>query len=273
MGNYDKLTQNEINIICRGDKTAKELSDLLERAESTIYKCAIFHNIQLKPSESIHNRYYSDEETNIMNKFFVEKGAEFCKQLLSDRTIYSINNKANKLGLKRRKYSNDPNEKICCQCSLQLNLSYFYNSKNRPDGKHKVCKSCCKKNRNTDKAKKNKLIYDKKYSKQKRQTDINYKLRGLIRKRILNAIKHNTKSASSLELLGCSIEFVKRHLEKQFKKGMSWENHGVKGWHIDHIKPCAKFDLSKPEEQKICFHWSNLQPLWWHENLSKRDSY
>lgn len=52
---------------------------------------------------------------------------------------------------------------------------------------------------------------------------------------------------------------------------MSWENYGIRGWHIDHIKPCASFDLSIIEEQKECFHYTNLQPLWWHENLAKSD--
>lgn len=71
--------------------------------------------------------------------------------------------------------------------------------------------------------------------------------------------------------MGCSTETLKLHLEKQFKPGMTWGNHGVKGWHIDHIKPCASFDLTKPDDQLKCFHYTNLQPLWWHENLSKGD--
>ena len=54
---------------------------------------------------------------------------------------------------------------------------------------------------------------------------------------------------------------------------MTWENHTTHGWHIDHVKPCAVFDLSKPEEQKKCFHYTNLQPLWAKENLSKSGSW
>lgn len=54
---------------------------------------------------------------------------------------------------------------------------------------------------------------------------------------------------------------------------MTWENYGFYTWHIDHIRPCASFDLSDPEQQKICFNYKNMQPLWAHENLSKHAKY
>ena len=59
------------------------------------------------------------------------------------------------------------------------------------------------------------------------------------------------------------------HLEAQFKPGMTWDNYGLKGWHVDHIRPCASFDLRDPEQQRRCFHYTNLQPLWAEENLKK----
>ena len=70
-----------------------------------------------------------------------------------------------------------------------------------------------------------------------------------------------------MKLVGCSIDQLKQHLEFQFKPGMTWNNYGK--WHVDHKKPCASFDLSKPSEQRKCFNWKNLQPLWAEENLSK----
>jgi hypothetical protein len=73
------------------------------------------------------------------------------------------------------------------------------------------------------------------------------------------------------DVVGCSPAELKAHLESQFKEGMTWETHGRRGWHIDHILPCASFDLNNPEEQRICFHYKNLQPLWWYENISKSD--
>lgn len=95
-------------------------------------------------------------------------------------------------------------------------------------------------------------------------------LRGRVRK----ALKGIVKSASTMQLLGCSIEFLKQHLEKQFTKGMSWKNYGwgKNKWTIDHIRPCASFDLTKESEQRKCFNYKNLQPMWCFENSSKHTS-
>lgn len=77
------------------------------------------------------------------------------------------------------------------------------------------------------------------------------------------------RSERTKQLLGCSPEFLRGYIEAKFEIGMTWENYGK--WHVDHIIPCAGFDLRNPEAQKECFHYSNLQPLWAEENLSKND--
>ena len=105
------------------------------------------------------------------------------------------------------------------------------------------------------------------YDKKKRKTNINFKILCNLRSRISNALKRNNKSKTTMKLIGCSVKQLKQHLEKQFKVGMTWNNYGK--WHVDHIRPCASFDLSKPKEQYKCFHYTNLQPLWAKENLEK----
>ena len=107
------------------------------------------------------------------------------------------------------------------------------------------------------------------YRREREEADVNYRLRRTLPARIKQAIKHskNEKCASSIELLGCSINQVRKHLEAQFQAGMTWDNHG--DWHIDHIKPCAAFDLADERQQRECFHYSNLQPLWAQDNLRK----
>ena len=114
-------------------------------------------------------------------------------------------------------------------------------------------------------------IYRRKYKEYRLKFDIKFKILWNLRTR-LNKVMHDVnKSAETIKLLGCSIEFLKIRLEKQFKPGMTWDNYGL--WHIDHIKPCASFDLSKPSEQRKCFNYKNLQPLWAIDNLRKSDNY
>ena len=110
--------------------------------------------------------------------------------------------------------------------------------------------------------------YIRKYNKLRRKKDIIFKLLYNYRIRLRTAIKNNFKSEHTIKLLGCSIQQLRKHLEKQFRPGMSWQNYGK--WHIDHIRPCYKFDLSKAKEQKLCFNWKNLRPLWAKENLTRK---
>lgn len=105
----------------------------------------------------------------------------------------------------------------------------------------------------------------------KEKTILNKKIARNLRSRIREALKGKNKSAHTLKLIGCSIEQLKNHIESKFKLDMSWKNYGL--WHIDHIKPCASFDLRNPEEQYKCFNYTNLQPLWAEDNLKKGIKY
>lgn len=101
------------------------------------------------------------------------------------------------------------------------------------------------------------------------QNNIRLRVDRNLRSRISNALKGSRKSDHTIDLLGCSIEFLKGWLEKQFSCGMTWENYSRNGWHVDHIWPCSNFDLTDPEQQKVCFHYTNLQPLWAIDNIKK----
>jgi hypothetical protein len=76
-----------------------------------------------------------------------------------------------------------------------------------------------------------------------------------------------------MELVGCSIKYLIKHIEYQFDDKMTWDNYGQFGWHIDHIIPCVVFDLVSPAEQRKCFHYKNLQPMWWRDNIVKNSNY
>lgn len=169
---------------------------------------------------------------------------------------------------------------------------YYYNNKdvcqkrmesyrNRPENKEKQ-KEYMKnywKEKKENLAPKNKQYYydnsvalNKKAYQKKRiryYSDVEFHLKEVISARMRGALRHNYKSKSTEELIGCTIPELRAHLEKQFKPGMTWDNHAITGWHIDHIVPCDTFDLSNLDQQKMCFHYTNLQPLWYEENIKK----
>lgn len=104
----------------------------------------------------------------------------------------------------------------------------------------------------------------------RRMQDPRFRIEAALRARMASLMK-GRKSANTIRLLGCSYFDFKIYLESKFEPGMTWDNYGsgVDKWNIDHIMPCAIFDLTKPEHQRRCFHFSNLQPLWWQDNIRK----
>jgi hypothetical protein len=115
--------------------------------------------------------------------------------------------------------------------------------------------------------------YRRQYITGRFSSDPLFKLKYQIRTRIGTALKRygGKKTTGTTELIGCTVDEYRAHIESLWLPGMSWQNYGLKGWHIDHKKPCASFDFSNPEEIKKCFHFSNTQPLWHFDNLSKGD--
>lgn len=185
------------------------------------------------------------------------------------------------------------NTKVCTECKEKFPATseYFHKSKGGKFGCRNKCKNCVA---NTTDREARKKYYKQYYEKHKTKiikrqleyiknnrdkvnqrhnnkyySDINYKIKHNLKRRMNNAIKGHFKDCSTLKLLGCDLETVRNHLESKFTKGMNWDNYGQ--WHIDHIKPCASFDLSDPEQQRKCFHYTNLQPLWAEDNMKKRD--
>ncbi len=144
----------------------------------------------------------------------------------------------------------------------------------RKEFANNYCKEWFSKNKDKKKAyiEVNKLKFQKIFNDRRRdrtKTDENFRLINNARSRIREVLKGIRKNSNTMNLVGCSVESLKQHLEAQFKPGMNWENYNFKGWHVDHIIPCSWFDFTNPEQQKKCFHYTNLQPLWAKENLSK----
>ena len=184
--------------------------------------------------------------------------------------------------------------KKCSKCQIEKEIFNFRKDKTKPDGYYSSCKECkleymrnnkervnlsAKKLRDLNKAKNPEKFYSDNNKRGKRYTEknkeklklkrqnIDYRLRSSLRSRILNFLKSvNTKKTNkTLEIVGCTPQFLKEYLEKQFTHGMSWSNYGE--WHIDHIIPLSS-TKNKEEIYKLC-HYSNLQPLWAKDNLIK----
>ena len=114
------------------------------------------------------------------------------------------------------------------------------------------------KNKDTDR------IWYREYKRNKYRNDPFYRLKSILRSRLSKLIKGEVSAVSDL---GCTVEELKKYLESKFLPGMSWDNHSSRGWHIDHVIPLASAN-SEEELKKLC-HYSNLQPLWSEDNLSK----
>ena len=131
--------------------------------------------------------------------------------------------------------------------------------------KHAKSKATIERYKRYQKTEKYKKVIQKYRS--KKIVKIRIKIRGNIGKifRRLNI----TKNKTSFKYLGCSINKFKQHIEKQFKPGMSWENHGVYGWHFDHIRPVSSFNFNSKEDIQKCNNYKNFQPMWAEDNLKK----
>ncbi len=118
-------------------------------------------------------------------------------------------------------------------------------------------------------ANKKKIAAYKKEWEKKMMNDPIFKIKRNLRRRVHHALMGRNKSDNTFKLIGCSPEDFKSHIEGLWIDNMSWDNYGPSGWHIDHIKECHTFELSDPEQQRECFHYSNQRPLWAKDNLTR----
>ncbi len=138
--------------------------------------------------------------------------------------------------------------------------------KDNPEYIAKLNKNWCENNRERVNKK------SREWQNWKMRTDLDFRLRSLLRQRLYKAVRGRYRSGSAVRDLGCSIVFLKQHLKSQFQEGMSWDNYGSE-WEIDHIKPLSLFDLSDRTQLLRACNWQNLQPLWVFDNRSKGNKY
>ena len=152
------------------------------------------------------------------------------------------------------------NHRRCLECNKAISFAIYHATK---DAQKIYRAAYYKKNRQ-------RLIDQTcQYEKNKLKKDAGYRLIANLRRRMQLAVQRcNTqKTDTTMKLLGCTLKELRSHLEAKFAEGMGWHNRDL--WHVDHIRPCASFDLTDPEQQRQCFHYTNLQPLWAVDNIRK----
>jgi hypothetical protein len=198
--------------------------------------------------------------------------------------------------------------KVCSKCKDEKTLSEFCKHKRKKDGLNNACKICCKernkqyKLKNPDKVRqcvknwklmhkdktklykkqydlnnKNKINKQRnKHRKQRMKIDSGFKIHDILRSRMKQALKSQgiKKCQKTLDCLGCTAIFYQNYLQSLFKPGMTLENKEIRKWEQHHIKYCSTFDLSDPKQQQLCFHYTNVVPLWKdeHRKLHAKDS-
>lgn len=193
---------------------------------------------------------YQQHKKDYAKKYYQENKERIKKNSLENH----FKNRDQRL-IRQKEYRVNNREKELCRKRL-----LYHNNKEVYQKKNKL-------NYEKHKEKYNKASYLRK--KERLKTDIAFRIKDCLSSRVRQAIKHRYDGVFTSDLIGCDIDFLRQQLENKFQPGMSWDNYGLKGWNIDHIIPCSSFNLGDFEEQKICFNWANLQPMWSGENLDK----
>jgi hypothetical protein len=194
-------------------------------------------------------------------------------------------------------------KKYCPVCDVWKCVQTFTKNKSRWDGVNGLCKPCynvrrrqtrstgrysAKEKEYQDLHRDERKVLDKlryeqhkpeiiarcvAYNRKKYKEDPCFRLRHLVSSRINKLLRKRnvSKVKGTMEFVGCTLNELCAHIECQFVNGMHWDNRAE--WHIDHVRPCKSFDLTCLEQQRMCFHYTNLQPLWAKDNLKKSAFY
>ena len=186
-----------------------------------------------------------------------------CMECNRERQQYQRDNRGDILNAQRQKRLEEPDKKEKRLKQKRESYMRLVSTEKGRERHRKNTRRCSEKFRKSAK----RIAWRKNY----RATTSLWKVKHNVRTRLRELIANRSLHFS--ELTGCTGQQLVAHLEAQFLPGMTWANYAIDGWHIDHIRPCASFDLTDPEQQKECFHFSNLQPLWAEDNIRKSDKW
>jgi len=175
------------------------------------------------------------------------KTSEYHRRKRENDPEYAAKSKARA----KRYYQKIKNDPVKVSDLREYSLSQYYQRKNDPSRYYAY------------------LARAREYRKIRKKQDPDFAIKSHLRARLASLVRSGicTRDESAIQLTGASISELRQHLENLFGRGMSWGNYGA--WHIDHIIPCSKFDLTDLRQQAICFNYLNLRPCWAAENLRK----
>jgi len=279
---------------CKACFKEKPLSEFYYRKDTDSYKnvckrCNIYGNKIKDQDAKICNHCGVAKPISEFQKAGGGKWLQpYCKPCDAKRKKKHYDDNKEAFVLKRKQYYQNNKEIISEKYKAKRSATKVekqprvYNRMSEQERKRR--KMLCDKayrQKNADKVRNKKLEYKQsgralfvaKEWQRRQSTKIEFVTKKRLRGRIYMALKRGVKSESTMVLLGCTIEYFKEYFQSLFTEDMSWERYMNGEIVIDHIKPCVKFDLTDPAQQKICFHYSNMQPLWEIDNLKKGTHY
>lgn len=226
-------------------------------------------NINIKTKQCNHCNKILDISEFDVSSYNTDGLQSMCKSCRKEYKRRCIN---------KEKYVHTSGYKHCTKCGKLLPLSEFYISVYDYDGYNSCCKNCCKDyyQKNKEEIARKSRIYRKlnktilNLKDKERYSNPFYRLNVLMSSNIYHALKTSKSEQHWEDLVGYTIEQLRKHLEKQFDENMNWENMG-EYWEIDHIIPKGIFNYTKSTDHdfKICWSLANLRPLYWKDNRSR----
>jgi hypothetical protein len=202
---------------------------------------------------------YGNENREDIRRREKERRQSDIEKARSKRREYYNNNRERLNGYNRKSYNNNRD------INIQKRKQWYQDNKES----HAIARE-----RYAEQNKENLQAARRKWENQRLKEDVNYSLQKALRGRIRSAVKGVYKKNKSTEyLIGCTIGEFRKHIEKQFKDGMSWDNWSQFGWHIDHKIPLSWFNLANENCRLMAFNYKNMQPLWWDDNIKKNNKY
>ena len=245
-------------VICTNCGQEKKLYNTSQNLCRSCYDKKHYNSIKNKEQ---CQHYYKQNKEHILaiNKIWRDKNKEKCSE---SARLWIQNNRERDREIQRRYH--------LCHIDKEKEYNKKYYQKNKEKVRERI-KIWTEKNKDkirlyTQQNRSKLSEYFSKYDKNRLLTDIEYKIRKGLSRRINMAVRNQNsiKAYKTMDLVGCSIQQLREHLEKQFTEGMSWNNYGK--WEIHHIIACTYFILTELEQQKLCFNYTNLKPLWLKEH-------